>query len=244
MKLSFNKIVKLLRKITPFEFLVGFLLVLILIFVMVQTITKEEWLKAEVKISSPSWWQAYFASPPFWLGESIKIGDSEFDSGGKKIAEVLNIKIYELSGSGEMTTKKDFYLTLNLQVDRSKRTGKIKFKNQPLEIGSPIELHLTNTYIPGVVVNIEGVDKEKEMVELVIEGIWLNTFPWNAEAIPVGGEMKDGMGNVVAKILDKQIYLSDMVVTSDDGRVLLRKNPLKRDVAIRAEILVKRQKRM
>lgn len=234
---------RLFKKIGVFELLIGFLILLVLVFIMIQARSKKEWIKAEIKISSSAWWQAYFTSPPFWLGESVKIGDSEFDSGGKKIAEVLDVKIYELSliNEFEATTRKDFYLTLNLQVDRSKRTGKIKFKNQPLEIGSSIELHLTNTYIPGLIVNIEGVDEEKEMAELVVEGIWLNVFPWSAEAIPIGGEMKDGMDNVVAKILDKQIYLSDIFVTTDDGRVLLRKDPLKRDVVIKAKILVKKQ---
>ncbi len=244
MELNFRKLIKLLKKITPFEFLVGFLLILILIFVMMQTRSKKEWLKTEVKISSSSWWQTYYTSPPFWLGESIKIGDSEFNSQGKKIAEVLDVKIYELApvlNETEATTRKDFYLTLNLQVDRIRLTGKARFKNQPLEIGSPIELHLSNTYVPGLVVNLEGARDKKETVELIIDGIWLNCFPWNAEAIPVGSEMKDGMGNVVAKIIEKQVYLADMVVETDDGRVLARKNPLRRDVVIKAKILVKKQ---
>jgi len=241
-KFKFSKLIKLFKKITPLELLVAFLLVLILVFVMIQTRSQKEWVKAEIKISSSSWWQAYFASPPFWLGESIKIGDSEFDSGRKKIAEVLDVKIYELSGEGgERATQKDVYLILNLQINRDKKTGKMKFKNQPLEIGAPIELHLTNTYVQGLVLNIEGINEKKEMAELIIEGVWLNTFPWNAEAIPVSGEMEDGMGNVVAKILDKQIFLADMVITTDDGRVLVRKNPLRRDVAIRVKILVKKQ---
>ena len=114
-------------------------------------------------------------------------------------------------------------------------------RDRPLGVGSPIELHLSNTYIPGIVVSLEGTFDEKETRELVIEGIWLNTFPWSAEAIPIGAEMRDGMGRVVAKILDKQIFLADMVITTDDGRVLVKKNPLKRDVTIKAKILVKKQ---
>jgi len=239
--MKFFKPRRLFKKIGVFELIVGFLVILILVFVLLQTRSKKEWVKAEVKIAPSYSWQSYSNSPPFWLGESINVGDSEFNSRGRKIAEVLNIETYELSSDeAEATTRKDFYLTLNLQIDKDIRTGKLKFKNQPLEIGAPIELHLKNTYFPGLILNLENVQKE-EITELIIEGIWLNNFPWNAEAIPIGGEMKDGMGNVVAKILDKQISLADMVVTTDDGRVFVRKNPLKRDVSIKAQILVKKQ---
>lgn len=241
MKLRFAKPKRLFKKISVFEILIGVLILLALVFVMIQTRSKKEWVKTEIKISSSSWWQTYYTSPPFWLGESIKVGDQEFNSQGNKIAEVLDIKTYELSGGGEATTRKDFYLTLNLQVTKDRRTQKLKFKNQPLEIGAPIELHLKNTFIPGLVTNIEGLTNDKETEELIVEGIWLNTFPWNAEAIPIGGEMKDGMGRIVAKIIDRQINLADMVITTDDGRVLVRKNPLKRDVLIKAKILVKKQ---
>ncbi len=240
--MNFFKPKRLFKKIGVFEVIIGFLVVLVLVFVLVQTRSRKEWLKVEVKIAPSYLWQSYSASPPFWLGESIDIGDSEFNSQGKKIAEVLDIKTYELSPENETeaTTRKDFYLTLNLQVDKNVRTGKLKFKNQPLEIGAPIEFHLKNTYFSALILNLEGV-REEENLELIIEGIWLNTFPWNAEAIPIGGEMKDGMGNVVTKILDKQISLADMVVTTDDGQVFVRKNPLKRDVSIKAQILVKKQ---
>lgn len=237
-----SKLKRLWKNIGVFELLIGLLILLMLVFVMVQTRSKKEWIKVEVKISSSSWWQTYYISPPFWLGESIKIGDQEFDSLGKKIAEVLDVKVYELSPEGtEATTRKDFYLTLNLKVDRDRRTRKLKFKNQLLEIGSPVELHLSNTYVLGLVTFMEGMPDERKTKELIIEGIWLNTFPWHAEAIPIGGEMKDGAGRVVAKILDKEISLADMVVTTDDGRVFVRKNPLKRNVRIKAEILVKKR---
>jgi len=238
----FSKLKRLWKSIGIFEFLVGLVILLALIFVVFQTRSKEEWVEVEVKISSSSWWQAYFISPPFWLGESVGIGDQEFDSMGKEIAEVLDIKVYELRNEGgeEKTTRKDYYLTLNLKVVKDRRTKKLNFKNKPLEIGIPIEFHLENTFVLGLVTYIKDIPDTRKTEELIIEGTWMNTFPWHAEAIQVGGEMRDGSGRVVAKILDKQINLADMIVTTDDGRVLIRKNPLKRDVSIKARILVRK----
>lgn len=240
-KQVFIKTKRLIKKIGVFEILVGLLFLLVLIFVMIQTRSKKEWVKAEVKISSPSWWQAYYTSPPFWLGESIKVGDKEFDSQGKIIAEVLEVKEYELTGKSGEIAREDFYLTLNLQASRNRKTGKLEFKYQPLEIGGPIELHLTDTYVYGLVTFIEGVPDERETKEIIVKGIWMNIFPWQAEVIPIGGKQEDGAGNVIAEILEKRIELSNMVVTTDDGRVLVRKNPTKRDVYITTRVLTKKQ---
>lgn len=234
------KIKKLIRKIGIFEFLIGFLVLLALVFVMIQTRSKEQWVKAEVKISSPSWWQAYYASPPFWLGESIKVGDKEFDPQGKTVTEVLAVQAYELSTLQQQEpARKDFYLTLNLRVDKDRRVGKLKFKNQPLEIGSPIELHFMNTYVPGIVTFIEGVSDRKDVREVIVEGVWLNNYPWNAEAIPIGGKMEDGMGNVVAEILGKEIRLAERTVETDWGGLVVSYDPLKRDIYLKVKLKVR-----
>ncbi|MBU3956708.1 DUF4330 domain-containing protein [Patescibacteria group bacterium] len=237
-----SKAKRLIKKIGVFELLIGFLILLVLILVMVQLRSKEQWVKAEVKISASSWWQAYFTAPPYWLGESIKVGDKEFDPQGKVVAEVLSVRIHELSTlQHQEPTRKDFYLTLNLRVSKDRRTGKLKFKNQPLEIGGPIELHLTNTYASGLVTFVEGVPDERETKGLIIKGVWANTVPWDAEAIPVGGRMMDGMGNVVAEILEKRIELAEKTVETWDGRLVTSRDPLKRDIYLKIKLLTKKQ---
>lgn len=236
------KIKRLIKNIGIFELLIGFLILLGLVFIMIQVRSREQWVKAEVEISASSWWQAYFTAPPYWLGESIKVGDKEFDPQGKVVAEVLEVRAHELSTlQHQEPTRKDFYLTLNLRVSKDRRTGKLKFKNQPLEIGGPIELHLTNTYASGLVTFVEGVPDERETKELIIKGVWANTVPWNAEAIPVGGRMMDGMGNVVAEILEKQIELAEKTVETWDGRLVASRDPLKRDIYLKIKLLTKKQ---
>jgi len=234
-----SKIKRLTKTISVFEVLVGFLILAVLGLVVLQIRSKEEWVKAEVKVSSESWfWKR--EAPPYWLGESIKVGDCEHSSSGKKIAEVLQVKEYELATLAQQEkAKKDFYLTLKLKISKDRRTAKIKFKNQPLEVGGPIELHLTNTYIPGLVTFIEGARDGKCEKEVLIDGVWLNNYPWNAEAIPVGGKMEDGMGNVVAEILEKRIELAEKTVETDWGGLVVNRDPLKRDIHLRVRLRVR-----
>lgn len=236
-KQFFPKIKRLIKNIGVFELLIGFLILLVLVLVMAQTRSKEQWVKAEVKISASSWWQAYFTAPPYWLGESINVGDKEFDSQGKVVAEVSDVKAYELSNLEQQEpARKDFYLTLKLLVARDRRTGKLKFKNQPLEVGGPIELRLVNTYVPGMVTFVEGISNGEKMREIVVEGVWLNSYPWNAEGIPIGGKMEDGMGNIMAEVLEKRIELAEKTVETAWGGLVVSRDPLRRDIYLKVKL--------
>lgn len=237
----FQKLRQLQKQIGVFELLAGSLILLVLIFIMLQTRSKKEWFKVEVKISSPFWWQQFAIAPPFWLGESIKPGDQEFDPQGKKIAEVIDVKTYEEPSEGGSAARKDIFLTLNLLASRDRRTNLLKFKSKPLGVGSPIELQLNNTITTGLIVYIEGIPDERKEQEIIIEGVWMNTFPWNAEAIPVDGKMEDGSGRIIAQILDKRIELAEKTVETDDGRLVSSRDPLKRDVYLTIKLKVKRK---
>ncbi|MBL7159446.1 hypothetical protein ISS85_03150 [Candidatus Microgenomates bacterium] len=232
-----QKIGRLRKKIGAFEILIGFLILMGLGWVMVKTKSKENWARTEVRVVSTSTgWTYAGQAPPYWVSESFKVQDKEFDSSGKLIAEVLKIKKLEFGGES-----KDVYLTFNLKVSKNRKTSKLEFKNKPLEIGGPIELHLSNTYVYGLVTFVEGLKDERKEKEFVVKAIWMNTFPCQAEAIPVGGKMENGPGEVIAEILDKKIELAEIVVTTDRGEVLARKNPTRRDVTLKIKIKVKEQ---
>jgi hypothetical protein len=234
-----NKINILIEQITAFDLLLAVVFLLILSWILLQTSSKKEWFLVEVKTPLQFWGQSYESAPPFLLGESINIGDKEYDSGGGKIAEVLDKKEYE--STSERPSRKEVYLTLNLKVDKNKKTSKLSFKNQALEVGSPIELHLTNTFIEGRVVFIENPAEKIEEKEILVNGIWQDAYPWVAEAISIKGEMKDTAGNIAAQILEKEIKLAEKTVETADGRLVIAWDPLKRDVNIKAKLKVRKQ---
>ena len=232
-----KRISRLKKRIGAFEVLIGFLILLGLGLVMLQFRSKENWVKAEVRVVITSGRVSYWGeSPPYWLSETFKAGNKEYDSQGKLIAEVLKVKKLELGGES-----KDAYLILNLKVSKNRKTGKLEFKHRPLEIGAPVELHLSNSYVSGLVTFVEGIEDERVQKEIVINAIWMNVFPCQAEAITVGGKMKDETGEAVAEILDKKVELHTTVVTTDRGDLLVRKHPLKRDISLRIKLKVKEQ---
>lgn len=221
---------KWLKKLTIFDWLIVFLILASLIFLSSFTFKKEKWLKVEVRVGPEQWWWDYKPAP-YWVADSIKKGEAQFDSLGRKIAEVLETQIYEW---GE--TRKDIYLLLNLKVDYNRKKRTYRFNYQPVEIGKPLNLELGGIGFQSLVVSIEGLDPEEKKVIKIVEAKLMNVYPWVAETISIGDQMKDNQGKVMAKVLDKKIELADMTVVTDQGVVLARKDPLKRDVFLKLKL--------
>lgn len=238
-----NKTKVLIRSISVLELLIALFILAALIYVVTQVKSNKQLVKVEVKISSSSWWNRSNLPPPFWLGESIKVGDQEYNSSGTKVAEVLEVRAYELNSvnNGGGTTRKDFYLTLNLLVKKNKQTQKLGFKDKPLEIGAPIELNLSNTLVRGLVTFIEGTTDTNPTKEILIEGVWQDAQPWEAEVVHINGKMEDEFGNVTAIILDKKVELARKTVETADGRLVIGRDPLRRDVYLTIKLQVKKQ---
>jgi len=179
------------------------------------------------------WWDQ--REPPIWLPGKLGIGDVQKDGLGHVVAEVEDMTSW---GSVDRTT----YLLLKAKVEEDKRTGKLKFNNQPLEVGRVIDLELGGVGTPALVTNIEGLPDPREWKNLIVEARmveYVDVFPetigvqpWKEEAVKIGDQMKDTRGRVVAEILDKKVKPADKIVVSDSGAVFIRPDPLKKDVTL------------
>jgi len=237
-KLNFLRKVEILKQqIGLREVLLGFLFLLILGLIAFRFRSQEKWVRVETRIVSTTPYMIYSGdAPPYWLTESVKVGDVEYDSQGKSIAEVVKVNKMEFGGSS-----KDVYLTLNLRVSKNRRTGKLEFKYKPLEIGRPLELHLSNSYVYGLVTYVEGLEDSRVYKELIIDGAWFNVYPWMADAIPVGGKMTGESGEAIAEILEKRVELHSLTVFTDVGKPVIARDPQRRDVFLKIKIKVKEQ---
>ena len=225
-----KKLKKLAKKLTIFDWLIVFVIIGGLVFFASFIFKKEQWIKVELKVGLENLQWGYQPSP-YWLADSIKKGESQFDGLGGKEAEVLGTEIYEWGGG-----KKSIYLLLNLKVNYNKQKRVYRFTHQAVEIGRPLKLEMGNVGFEGIVMSIEGKALGEKVVK-VVEAKLLDVYPWTAEAIVLGAEMKDDKGQLVAQVLEKKIQLADITVTTDRGDVLARKDPLKRDVILKLELV-------
>ncbi|MFH1970850.1 MAG: DUF4330 domain-containing protein [Patescibacteria group bacterium] len=238
-----------LKKISPLTLLMIIATLTFVVFFATLMIRKSEWIQVEVEISPPDWYQWYQGGiVPSWLPDNINIGDEQYNAFNQKTGEILNIRNYEWSNSNSVNliTEKKTYVTLNLKVERDKKTNKIRYQQQPLEIGKPIDLTFNNTGFKALVTFIEGATDTRVWEEKIVEvklfqdnQIFPETtgiFTWKADAIEIGDQMKDSAGNTLVEVLDKKVKPAEKIVTTSDGRVFVNYDPLKKDVYLTLKI--------
>ena len=121
-----------------------------------------------------------------------------------------------------------------------------------MEIGSTIVISPGNIGMYANVVGIEGIQDISPQEEKIITTRWYNVFPWQADAIHVGDVMKDGSGNVVAEVLRKDASIAEKTIVTENNQltygtltkqvgqlILLRSDPLRRDVTLEVKIKVR-----
>jgi len=195
-----------------------------------------------VKITSKNVLYAW-DTPPNWFAEYFKEGMVAKDSLGRKTAEIKKIYRYDTGPNN-----KALYLTLNLKADYAWGSGKFSFEGNPLIIGAPIKIEFPNILIDGLITHIEGLDNSMVMRDMIVETQIMNydqVFPetnginsFEAEAITVGEEVKDSLGNTLITVLDKKIDPAKKIVTDANGRVFVQPDPLKKDVYLTLKLRV------
>lgn len=220
---------KLISKNNLFSFLIA-VLILSLIGVGVKfLLKKEDWVVVEMWGTGGEWWWQTEA-PPYWIANAIQVGDVEYDAGGKKIGEVIEIRKYEDSA------EKNFLVKARLKVDISPQTGILKYKNEDLEIGRPLVIKPAGKTFTGNVVWMEGIEDKRERKGMEVMVKKYKIFPWLAETINVGDQMTSENGEIIAEVLDKEVSLAETTVVTDRGEVLARQDPLRRDVTLKMSL--------
>lgn len=249
-----SRVAKLIKKtiknLTIFDYIslglvLGFMVVLGLF------LSREvELIEVEMRVESDDiFWQK--ERPPYWLGNSVNVGDYELDGLGRKAVEVTDLRVYEGVRSGGLSEEKYIYLTLKVRAVKDSRKNQYLFKSKPLAVGSSIELRLSKVLITGLVTYVEGMPDTRVWEDKIVEARtahWSEIFPdtlgllpWRAEAIKVGDQMKDTRGRAVAEVLDRKIKPAEKIVVTADGRVLLRQDPLKKDVILTIKLKTYKQ---
>jgi len=237
MKVYFAKLKKVISKLTIFDWLAILGIVAAIAFLGFNIFREEKWVRVEVRLE-PDWrWESQL--PPYWLADSIKVDDEEVNNRGEAIAKIEDLKIYERGSD-----KKDVYFLARLRVVVGGRDKKMKYKNIPLEVGAPIELHLNNTFVRGLVIYVEGLPDKSNWIEKEVEVKAMGKHPWEADAIQVGGQMRDGRGRVVAEVLEKKVELAkEVTMTTKYGEsvAIIMTNPLRRDLTLKVKLLMSEQ---
>lgn len=105
-----------------------------------------------------------FIPPPSWAVDNLKAGDEERDDKNRLLSRIIEIK------SVEEGSNKIYWIKTEIQSTVNKKSGKIRFKNQPIEIGSTINFSPNSHNLDGMIIGIDGISSS-EFKSVTIEGI-------------------------------------------------------------------------
>lgn len=192
---------------------------------------EDQYVTVEMIASGGDWWET-LPQAPHWLADAVSPGAVEYSVAGKKLAEILETKKYQED------TNKILWAKIKLLVTPDKARGGWRFQQMPLEIGSTLTIEPNSVKLTGSVIAIEGVGRNGEYKNILVTVKLYDRFPWYADAIQIGDQAVDDQGQITASVLSKRVDLTETAAYTSDGRVLARRNPLKRDVVLELEIQV------
>lgn len=222
------KFVKKYTGVNIFILLILFLLGFAALYFLYFRVRSQENIYVTITLSREPQWV------PYWIGQSIKIGDKETSPLGELNTEVIDKESYEAHEFGEL-----IYLLLKVKAIKD-RSGIYLFKNKPLAVGSVIDLKLSNTEIKALVIDIskELPYYEYKKITVTVQGKEL--WPYTVDAITVGSKIIDSKGREIAKIVDKKVSPAEIRVDTASGFSIISYDRRKRDVILTLEILVKK----
>ena len=232
----------LLKRTTVLDLIIGASIVAIILFFVIYFPKKSMWTTIEIKLRSPytafSPNEQLAKAPYFWQAATIKPGDAQLDARGQEVAVVESVRSW-----GDMTT--ETWVTVKLRTN-SDKSSVIQFNYQDIFIGSTVKLQISNYTIEGIVTRMGGVDnrtkEEKTVKARLIDPNIRNyeTFgvsPWIAAAPHVGDKMIAPNGDVIAEIQSVNIQDADRTITTQDGRIFIGKDPLRKDVYLTLKLM-------
>lgn len=136
---------------------------------------------------------------PYWISNSIDIGDSEVTPLGIINSTVIDKDVYEGPLSGQYV-----YITLQIKAIKD-RNGIYLYKNKPILTNAEIELRLTKSQVKSSVIYIGRELPKYESKKMIITVKGREIEPWIAEDLKVGSTIQNSKGVTIAKVLDKKI---------------------------------------
>lgn len=197
-----------------------------------------------VKVGNESlYWQQWYdpSGTKNWFTNLFYEGLTEKDGLGKTKAEVLNIFSYNTAPD-----KTNLYLRTKLNVVYNRTSNTYSYKGVSVLIGSKIKLNLNRIFVEGLITEVEDFPEKSTREKIIVEAQIINenstfletsgTKEYVAENIKIGEEIKDNNGNTIIKIINKKVEPAKKIVTTSNGNVLLKKDPLNKDIYLTLEI--------
>jgi hypothetical protein len=208
---------------------------------------KSTFLTVTVKVTEKNILYAH-SDAPDWFSYLFKKGMNAKDGIGRKTAEIEDVYFYDSLKNG--SSLNTVYLTLKLKTVFNKRTGEYKYKGTSIVVGEGLKINLEKILIEGLIVGVDGLDDSHEELYFKVKAqlkegnlIFSETTgvdPFVANALQIGDKVLDSRGEIIAEILDKEVYPAKRNTFDDKGNIYQKFDPLLKDVFLTLKVKVKK----
>jgi hypothetical protein len=216
-----------ISKLNFFDYLVIFLLFLVLLFFIYNRLQRQStWVELRLAIENVDWWYGSGSPPKYWYANDLAVGDQAKDSFGQKVAEIINVDNYDQGGPYRM-----IFVDLKVSVDYDKNKNQYLYEFKPLTVGSSLIINFPQNQLRGII--IQSGDDEIDYYFKTIRVIKNGVLKPIADQIKKGDRAYDSEGNLVAEILDFTQTLNSYYEYSDiRGQKILVTDPEYSDLDI------------
>lgn len=237
-KLS-NTLLLKIKTISPLAIFVAVLIATVAVTVVKQQALQLNTKTVKIQVTGKDWTNSFSQydgfRPPYWLLEKLQVGNKEYGSDGRGIAEILDIEQFERGGGNTET-----FLVVKLEVTTNKQTKQSFYKGKALETGTEIELHVSDMYLKGQITDANYPQSGYPKKEIVISVLAKDIPSYIADKIEVGSKIHDPYsGLTYSEILDKTIspVTGNYILTSGQPFSLQVDNTRKK-AEIKVKVLV------
>ena len=212
------------RKLTIVDFAIltgGFIVVAFIFFLLFRRST---YISVTLKVGSDSInWTG--GATKAWFSQFFYVGMKQLDGFGRPLVEVTDIYSYDTSPDS-----KAVYVTVRIKTVYNRASNQYTFNGKPVLIGSFHRLYLDKVLVEGLVTRIEGMQDGRERKKIIVEAkireenpVFAETSgvrPYIADQLQDGEEIKNDQGNVVVKIIKKNVSPAKRNLLTSDGRII------------------------
>lgn len=188
-------------------------------------VTNQDALRQESRLSNWSWYANRF-----------EVGDGESDAIGRKITEIVGIERFKVAPD-----KDAVYLDLRVKALYDSRNKLYSARGKTLVFGTPLRFYLSKVTFDGIVTEFPGSDFQKnfKIGTAMISTLGRHVEPAIVNSVKAGDSIYNSNGTLLAEIKDVEVTPAETVVTTNSGNVLLRYNPLFKDIKVSVKVRTK-----
>ncbi|MGD9129357.1 MAG: DUF4330 family protein [Candidatus Woesebacteria bacterium] len=230
-----NKLISTIKKnISIFDLLVFSVLLLAIAFFFFFFYRKAEYINIRIKVTDRDILYAR-NQPTAWYANQFKKGVMERDAVGRIISEVTNVERFAINAN-----TKAVYLDLKVRATYDSRTKSYTVRGKKMVFGAPMRFNLDDITFDGFVVDFPGMYQQGDVSQkkVIVEVLAREIEPELIGAIQIGDKIVNSNDELLAEVLDIQVSPAEQVVTTDRGDMLLRYDPLYKDLRMTVAVRV------